>query len=135
MSKTHHTPWMPVILLKIVRLPFADLGGISLKRAYLAESDGRLLYADWTLEAAERAEPLVCATGWTAQSLPTVPFRLQGKGAKRIPSGTWVLPYSDSLYTLYSTGSAALKRLISQIDKRPTDPTTITILTRLTDSI
>jgi hypothetical protein len=130
-----HLDWQPVILLKVVRLPFADLGGISLKRAYLAQNGGRLLYADWTLEAAERAEPFVSATGWTMQSMPTVPFRLQGKGAKRIPTGTWVLPYKDSLYTLYRSASAFLARLLHQIDQRPTDPTTITTLIRLSESL
>ena len=69
------------------------------------------------------------------QSMPTVPFSLQGKGAKRIPSGTWVLPYKDSLYTLYSSASAVLARLFHQIDQRPTDPNTITTLIRLTKSI
>jgi len=135
MTPLTHLNWQPVILLKVVRLLFADLGGVSLKRAYLAHDEGRLLYADWTLEAAERAEPFVFATGWTMQSMPTVTFRLQGKGAKRIPSGTWVLPYKDSLYTLYSSASAALARLLHQIDQRPTDPNIITTLIRLTESI
>lgn len=135
MTTLTHLNWQPVILLKVVRLPFADLGGVSLKRAYLAQDEGRLLYADWTLEAAERAEPFVSATGWTMQSMLTVPFRLQGTGAKRIPNGTWVLPYKDSLYTLYSSASIALARLLHQIDQHPTDPTIITTLIRLTESI
>ena len=133
MTTLTHLDWQPVILLKIVRLPFADLGGISLKRAYLAHDQGRLIYADWTLEAAERAEPFVSATGWMMQSMPTAPFRLQGKGAKRIPAGTWVLPYSDSLYDLYSTASAVLARLFHQIDQHPTDPPTVSTLIRLTE--
>jgi hypothetical protein len=135
MSALTHLDWQPVILLKVVRLPFSDLGGLSLKCAYLANDGGRILYADWTLDAAERAEPLVFATGWTFTSMPTAPFRLQGYGAKRVPSGTWVLPYKDSLYTLYSTASTALARLLHQIDQRPTDPNTITTLIRLTESI
>lgn len=135
MRSLTHLDWQPVILLKVVHLPFSDLGGLSLKCAYLAHDEERLLYADWTLEAAERAEPFVSATGWTMQSMPIVPFRLQGKGAKRIPSGTWVLPYKDSLYTLYSSASTAFARLLHQIDQRPTDPITITMLIRLTDSL
>lgn len=135
MSALTHLDWQPVILLKVVRLPFSDLGGLSLKCAYLAHDSGRILYADWTLDAAERAEPLVFATGWTFTSMPMLPFLLQGDGAKRVPSGTWVLPYKDSLYTLYGTASTALARLLHQIDQRPTDPNTITSLIRLTESL
>ncbi len=135
MTTLTHLDWQPVILLKVVRLPFSDLGGLSLKCAYLAHDNGRILYADWTLDAAERGEPLVFATGWTFTSMPVLPFLLQGDGAKRVPSGTWVLPYKDSLYTLYSTASAVLARLFHQIDQRPADPNTITTLIRLTESI
>jgi hypothetical protein len=135
MTSLTHLNWQPVILLKVVRLPFSDLGGLSLKCAYLAHDDGRILYADWTLDAAERAEPLVFATGWKFTSMPLLPFLLQGDGAKRIPSGTWVLPYKDSLYTLYSTANTALTRLLHQIDQCPTDSTTITTLIRLADSL
>jgi hypothetical protein len=135
MTTLTHLNWQPVVLLKVVHLPFSDLSGLSLKRAYLAHDEDRLLYADWTLEAAERAKPFVSATGWSMQSMPTVPCRLQGKGAKRIPTETWVLPYKDSLYTLYSSASTALARLLHQIDQRPTDPTTITTLIRLSESL
>ncbi len=135
MTTLTHLDWQPVILLKVVRLPFADLGGVSLKRSYVAHDGERLLDADWTLEAAERTEPFVSATGWTMQSMPTVPFRLQGKGAKRIPAGTWVLPYKDSLYMLYSSASTALARLLDQINQHPADPNTITTLIHLTDSL
>lgn len=127
--------WQPVILLKVVRLPFSDLGGLSLKCAYLAHDNGRVLYADWTLDAAERAEPLIFATGWMFSSMPLLPFRLQGDGAKRIPTGTWVLPYKDSLSALYGNASAVIARLLDHIDQRPTDPTTITTLVRLTESL
>ena len=123
--------WQPIILLKIVRLPFGSWGGLSLKRAYLAHDVGRLLYADWTLEASERAEGLVCTTGWKLTSMPTAPFRLQGKGAKIIPSGTWVLPYTDPLFTLYRGAENTLTRLIQQVDQQPTDPVIISTLIRL----
>ncbi|MBK9750796.1 MAG: hypothetical protein IPO91_29095 [Chloroflexi bacterium] len=127
--------WQPVVLLKVIRFPFDDLCGLSLKRAYLANDNGRILYADWTLDATERAEPLVFATGWTFTSMPLLPFLLQGDGAKRVPAGTWVLPYKDSLYSLYSSASAVLARLFRQIDQHPTDPNTITTLIRLTESL
>jgi hypothetical protein len=131
MSKTHHTQWMPVILVKIVHLPFADLGGISLKRAYLALQDERLLYADWTLEADERTLSTTCVTGWAFEVLPSLPFQLHGKGAKVIPSGTWAMPYTDSLFTLYSRANAVLVQLVKRIDQHPTDPHTISTLIHL----
>lgn len=64
MTTLSHLDWQPVILLKIVRLPFSTWDGLSLKRAYVALNSERLLYADWTLEANQRAENVVCATGW-----------------------------------------------------------------------
>ncbi len=87
MTTLTHLNWRPVILLKIVRLPFGTLGGLSLKRCYLALEGQRLLYADWTLEADERAESLVCAAGWLLPTLPDMPTQLKGAGAKLIPSG------------------------------------------------
>ncbi|MCK6580927.1 MAG: hypothetical protein L6Q98_22780 [Anaerolineae bacterium] len=126
-----HLDWQPVILLKVVRLPFGTFGGLSLNRGYLALDDKQLLYADWTLEAEERAESVVCDTGWILPALPDVPTQLKGAGAKRIPSGTWVLPYSDSLYTLFSAASTSLVRLIKRIETHPTDPRTLTALINL----
>ena len=130
-SDLTHLDWQPVILLKVVRLPFGGIGGVSLKRAYLTLHEGQLLYADWTLEASERSEPLVCATGWTFTSSLEYPGRLQGKGAHLIPSGTWVLMYSDPLYSLYRHASTVLTHLIQRIDAQPTADATITLLVRL----
>ncbi|MDX2141248.1 MAG: hypothetical protein SF123_24400 [Chloroflexota bacterium] len=123
--------WQPVILLKVVRMPFGAMCGLSLTRAYIALHGERLLYADWTLEAAERAEPLVCPTGWTLESLPELPVQLVGTGAKLIPTGTWLLHYSDRLFTLYSAANDAVTRLIRRIDQYPTDPRTLAALERL----
>lgn len=91
MTTLTHLDWQPVILLKIVRVPFGGWGGLSLKYAYIALDDEHLLYADWTLEAAERAEALVCVAGWTLSALPDAPIQLRGIGAKVIPTGTWLL--------------------------------------------
>jgi hypothetical protein len=131
MTTLTHLNWRPVILLKIVRLPFGTLGGLSLKRCYLALEGERLLYADWTLEADERAESLVCAAGWLLPTLPDMPTQLKGAGAKLIPSGTWVLPYSDSLYAIYSAASISLTRLIKRIETHPIDPHTLNDLISL----
>jgi hypothetical protein len=132
MTALTHLDWQPVILLKVVRLPFGGWGGLSLKRAYLALRDERLLYADWTLEADERAEAVVCVTGWMLTSVPDAAFRLYGKGAKLLPSGTWVLPYIDGVFSLYGVANAMLIRLIRHIDQQPTDPLTLSLLSRLT---
>jgi hypothetical protein len=131
MTTLTHLDWQPVILLKVVRMPFGVVCGVSLKRAYIALHGERLLYADWTLEAAERAESLVCAAGWTLNALPDLPMRLDGTGAKIIPTGTWMLPYSESLFTLYSAANATLTRLIRRIDQHPTDPRIISTLISL----
>jgi hypothetical protein len=131
MTTLTHLNWKPVILLKVMRLPFGTLGGLSLKRVYLALDDEHLLYADWTLEASERAAHLVSISGWMLSALPDTPMQLEGSGTKLIPSGTWVLPYSDSLYTLYSTASILLVRLIKRIEAQPTDPQTLTTLINL----
>jgi len=64
-------------------------------------------------------------------ALPDAPLQLKGTGAKVIPTGTWVLPYTDSLFTLYSTANATLSRLIKRIDQHPTDPRTLSILINL----
>ncbi|CAG0926572.1 hypothetical protein PLCT1_00097 [Planctomycetaceae bacterium] len=132
MTSLTHLDWQPVILLKVVRLPFGGWGGLSLQRAYLALDNEQLLYADWTLEADERAEAVVCATGWTLPTLPDAAFRLHGKGAKLLPSGTWVLPYTDSVFSLYGIANAMLIHLIRHIDQQPTDPLTLSLLSRLT---
>jgi hypothetical protein len=124
--------WQPIILIRTVRMPFGGWGGLSLKRSYIALNDGTLLYADWTLEAGERATGTTCVTGWMFDALPPFPFRLHGKGAKVIPSGTWAVPYTDGFFTLYSRANAALAQLIRRIDQNPTDPRTISTLVRLT---
>lgn len=132
MTTLTHLDWKPVILLKIVRLPFGGWGSMSLRRAYLALRDEQLLYADWTLEADERAEAVVCMTGWTLTEMPDTAFSLRGKGAKLLPSGTWVLTYTDNMFSLYGISNAMLTRLIRYIDQQPADPLTLSLLSRLT---
>jgi len=129
-----HLAWKPVILLKIVRLPFGTSAGLSLKRAYLALHEGRLLYADWTLEALERTHALVCPTGWIFPHTSSLdlPLKLQGQSPRRIPSGTWVLPYSDGLFRVYSALHSTLLHLMIHIDRQPNHPATIAKLIRLT---
>lgn len=131
MTALTHLNWQPVILLKVMRMPFGRWGGLSMQRAYLALGDERLLYADWTLEADERAVGTTCVTGWTFDALPPLPFRLHGKGAKLVPSGTWALPYTDELFMLYSRANAALTHLVKRIDQHPTDARTISTLIHL----
>jgi hypothetical protein len=131
MTALTHLDWRPVILLRTVRLPFGVSAGLSLGRCYLALHDQRLLLADWTLEADERAEALVCASGWTFPAFPLPPVRLHGSGARIIPSGTWLLPYSDSRFALYHAASAALVHLLDRIDADPSDPRTLSDLARL----
>lgn len=130
-----HLDWQPVILLKPLRLPFDRYAGLSVRRAYLALDAGQLLYADWTLEADERCAELVCPTGWRGwkpHASLTLPLRLEGKSVRMIPSGTWLLPYSDALFTLYNAANTGLSQLMQQVETLPTNPVTLTALTRLT---
>lgn len=129
---TVHLDWQPVILLKIVRLPFRDYGGLSVQRAYLALDAERLLYADWTLEADERNATLICPTGWRQSAPLILPLRLEGSGARLLPSGTWLLPYSDALFALYNAANTSFTQFIQRIDVQPTDPVTLALLTRFT---
>ncbi len=110
-----HLDWQPVILLKSFCVPFGGFGGISVKRVYVALHGSDLLCADWTLEASERRE-LVCATGWTFHDPLVLPLRLEGRGDHLIPSGTWVLPYDERLFTLYSRLQCLLDLLYEHID-------------------
>ena len=128
-----HLAWQPVILLKIVRMPFGVSTGVSLKRAYVALHEGRMLYADWTLEAAERTQTLVSSTGWIFPHTSSLdlPQQLQGQSPRRIPSGTWVLPYSEGVFRVYSALNSNLSNLTVQIDRQPTHPASIAKLIRL----
>lgn len=131
MTTLTHLPWQPVILLKVVHSPFSVARGLSVQRAYLALDAGQLLYADWTLEASERCAALVCPTGWKLRTLPAVPTQLKGTGFKRIPSGTWILPYDDGLYALYTAVNQVLDQLMRRIEAKPTDPVMVATLHHL----
>ncbi len=131
MTTLTHLHWQPVILLKVVHSPFSISRGLSVRRAYLALDADRLLYADWTLEAAERCAALVCPTGWHLATLPAAPMQLTGAGFKRIPSGTWILPYDDSVYALYTAVNQALDQLVRRIEAQPSDPVTVATLHHL----
>lgn len=71
-------------------------------------------------------------TGWMLTEMPDTAFSLRGKGAKLLPSGTWVLPYTESMFSLYGVANAMLTRLIRHVDQQPTDPLTLSLLSRLT---
>lgn len=126
--------WQPVILLKSMCVPFGGFGGLSVKRAYLALREDKLLYADWTLEASERRRELVCATGWTFPDPLVLPLRLEGHGTHLIPSGTWVLSYDAWSFNLYSQLICLLDTLGEQIDHQPTSPQLLTVLQFLTQT-
>ena len=132
-----HLDWRPVLLVKVLRQPFGGLyDGLSVKRMYLTEHTSGVLSADWTLPADERRFPLVQYTGW--QPDRDVPFELPVKFQRNpscaaltlIPSGAWVLPYSDDLYQLYEQAQAALHLTLQQVVLAPPDPHTQQLLRR-----
>ena len=123
-----HLNWVPVILLKVTQIPFLEASvGLMVQRAYLTEHPDGILRADWTLPADERIFPLVQLVGWQpGRDVPfTLPVKFRRQGDPRIgsilPSGTWVLPYDETLYRVYEQMRTALTLLITVIEATPAD--------------
>ena len=134
-----HLDWKPILLAKVTRLPFGETNtGLSVKRLYLAQHPDGILRADWTLPADERFLPLVQLTGWKPKH--DVPFELpiqyqrarSERSTALIPSGTWVLPYNDAQYQLYERVRLTIHTMLERVNKAPTDPQTLRLLTRWT---
>ena len=132
-----HLAWKPVLLIKVMRLPFGETyGGLSLKRIYLAQHPKGILRADWTLPADERFLPMVQFTGWKPERDVsfTLPVQYQPgishRGIALIPAGTWVIPYADTHYQLYERVRLSLHTMLEQVNKSPTDPQTLYLLSR-----
>lgn len=134
-----HLDWQPILLVKVTRLPFGETHtGLSVKRLYLAQHPDGILSADWTLPADERFLPLVQLIGWKPER--DVPFELpiqyQRGRSKRstalIASGTWVLPYAEEQYQLYERVRLTIHTMLERVNKAPTDPQTLRLLTRWT---
>ena len=123
-----HLIWLPVVLIRVMQVPFVDTSlGLLVQRCYLAEHIDGILRADWTLPADERVFPLVQLVGWQPQrdvpfALP-IKFRRQGdpRVVSILPSGTWVLPYDETLYQVYAQMQVALSRLLTVIEATPND--------------
>lgn len=131
--------WRPVLLVKVIRLPFADTAiGLSVKRLYQAQHPDGIVQADWTLPADERFYPLVQLVGWKPhRDVPfNPPIKFQHLGDPRvvslIPSGTWILPYDDQQYRLYERMQTVLHLTLEQIDTDPLAPETLKLLIRWT---
>jgi len=131
--------WKPILLVKVTRLPFGETcTGLSVKRLYLAQHPNGILRADWTLPADERFLPLVQLIGWKPER--DVPFELpiqyqrgrSKRSAALIPSGTWVLPYAEEQYQLYERVRLTIHTMLERVNKAPTDPQTLRMLTRWT---
>lgn len=123
-----HLNWMPVLLIRVMQVPFLDASlGLLVQRCYLAEHLDGILRADWTLPADERIFPLVQLVGWQpgrdVPFTPPIKFRRQGdpRVVSILPSGTWVLPYDETLYHVYTQMQTALSRLLTVIETSPDD--------------
>ncbi len=134
-----HLDWKPILLVKVTRLPFGETHtGLSVKRLYLAQHPNGILRADWTLPDDERFLPLVQLIGWKPER--DVPFELpiqyqrgrRDRNAAIIPSGTWVLPYAEEQYQLYERVRLTIHTMLERVNKAPTDPQTLRLLTRWT---
>ncbi len=138
--KLNDTPlhWQAVLLLKVQHVPFqSETPALSVKRLYLAEHPSGVLQADWTLPADERRLPLVQFTGWKPSR--DVPFELpvrfvsHAAGQARIPNGTWVLPYDETLFTLCRHLQSRWRVLLTVLAQAPTHPQTLALLRQMTD--
>lgn len=134
--------WRPVLLIKVMRVPFLEPSlGLFVQRVYLAEHNDEVLRADWTLPADERFFPLVQRTGWRPnQNVPfKLPVKFHHQGDSRIisllPSGTWVLPYDETLYRIYEQMSAALYQLTRVMETTPESGQLHACLTRIISEI
>jgi hypothetical protein len=134
--------WQPVLLVKTAREPFAvTQSGLSVKRAYLALHPDGVVYSAWDIPENERIYPRVLLVGWKPmRDVPfTPPVQFFRKGDPRvstiIPSGTWILPYDDELYTLYLGFQQQVQSLMQQIEVDPLADTVRATLTRLVDSL
>jgi len=118
--------WQPVLLVKTTRELFSDTqSGLSVSRAHLALHPDGVMYAAWDIPEEERIYPRALLVGWKPmRDVPFVPpIQFFRKGDPRvstiIPSGTWVLPYDDALYTLYLRFQRQVQSLMQQIEVDP----------------
>ncbi len=134
-----HLDWKPILLLKVIRYPFSEANiGLSVKRLYLATHPNGILSADWTLPADERFFPLVQFVGWKPER--DVPFVLPVQyrrdltpaGLSLIPSGAWVLSYTDEHYQLYDQVRMKIHSMLELVERAPTNPQTLRMLARWT---
>lgn len=133
-----HLNWIPVVLIRVSQIPFLDASvGLLVQRCYLAEHLDGILRADWTLPADERVFPLVQLVGWQpGRDVPfTLPVKFRHQGVPRmvsvLPSGTWVLPYDETLYQVYAQMQVALSQLVTIIEASPSDAHLRDCLTRM----
>ena len=136
-DKMQSLDWRPVLLVKIIRPPFQPQPvDLAVGRAYFALHPDGVVQADWNLSAEQRDYPYVRLVGWKPHR--DSPFRLptqfvrQGSGAALIASGTWVLPYNHTHFTLYRQLQTGWQTLLNQIDAHPVSPAVIGQLIRWT---
>jgi hypothetical protein len=134
--------WRPVLLIKVMRVPFLEPSlGLLVQRVYLAEHRDGILRADWTLPADERFFPLVQLVGWNPERdvLFRLPVKFHRHGDPRIisllPSGTWILPYDETLYQVYTHMQVALTRLVTVMEASPDSGQLRACLTRIITEI
>ena len=129
--------WQPVLLVKVTREPFTGTRcGVHVSRAHMALHPDGVICAAWDIPPEERVYPRAHLVGW--KPLRDVPFTppvcFERRGDPRvsaiIPSGTWVLPYNHTHYTLYNQLQNGWTALLDQIDAQPVSPATIGTLLR-----
>jgi hypothetical protein len=133
--------WKPVLLVKVTREPFTGARcGLHVSRMHLALHPAGVICAAWDLPLRQRRFPHVRLMGWTPS--PEMPFSLpvhfEGAGDARvsaiIPVGTWVLPYDEEQYRLYSRLQRMWHSLTAHIDSAPHSPYTLGFIRSLITS-
>jgi hypothetical protein len=134
--------WQSVLLVKVTREPFTGTScSLHVSRAHLGLHPDGVVFSAWDIPENERVYPRILLVGWKPmRDVPFVlPVQFFRKGDPRvstiIPSGTWILPYDDELYTLYLGFQQQVQSLMQQIEADPLDDKVRITLTRLIDRL
>lgn len=130
--------WQAVLLVKVHQqvLPPHYIG-LSVSRMHFAQHPDGIVACGWDIPVAERQYPRVQLVGWIpTRDVPFVlPVQFQHKGDPRIatliPTGSWVLPYDNDLYTIYLHFQQHTQALMQRIEANPLEPDMHTLLRRI----
>ena len=119
--------WQSVLLVKVHKQALLPHHlGLSVSRVHLAQHPDGILASSWDVPVADRQYPRAQLVGWKpARDVPfELPVQFRRGGDPRIstliPAGTWVLPYDETLFTLYTRFQQHTQALMQDIEVNPT---------------